>query len=52
MEEEVLKEIMKECNISKRKAEELLKASLYYGDTYNEAVKNIKKLSVLKKIAI
>lgn len=43
MEEEVLREIMKECNIGKRKAEELLKVSLFYGDTYKEAVENIKK---------
>lgn len=43
MEEEIVREIMKECNISKRKAEELLKVSLFYGDTYMKAVENIKK---------
>lgn len=48
MEEEVLKEIMKECGVSKRKAEELLKVSLFYGDTYNEAKESIKNFYLHK----
>lgn len=43
MEKEFVEEIMRECKISKRKAEEMLKVSVFYGDTYNEAKENIKK---------
>ncbi len=41
MEEKILKEIMNECKISKRKVEELIKFSLFCGDTYEEAKINI-----------
>ena len=43
MEKEILEEIVKECKISRRKAEELLKISLFYGDSYEETKSNIKK---------
>lgn len=42
IEEKVVEKIIKKCNISRRKAQELLKISLFYGDTYKEALKNIK----------
>lgn len=42
MEKEILEEIVKECKISRRKAEELLKVSLFYGNSYEEAKNNIK----------
>lgn len=43
MKDEIIEEIMRECNISKRKAEEMLKVSLFYGDTYKEAKESIKE---------
>lgn len=48
MEEEIVREIMKECNISKRKAEEMLKVSLFYGDTYSNAKECIKEFYLSK----
>lgn len=42
MEKEILEEIVKECKISRRKAEELLKVSLFCGDSYSEAKECIK----------
>ena len=46
--DKICKKIMEECGISKRKAEELLKASLFYGDTYDEAKENIKSFYLSK----
>ena len=43
MEEEIVKEIMKECNISKRKLEELMKINKFYGDSLGETKKYIKE---------
>lgn len=43
MEKEVIKKVMKECSISKRKAEELVKIDLFYGYTIDEAIKHIKE---------
>lgn len=40
-EDKIIREICRECNISKRKSEELLKASLFYGDDIGEAKNNI-----------
>ena len=47
MEEKILKEIMKECKINKRKGEEMLKVCLFYGCSYEEA-KNIIKSFIRK----
>ena len=49
MEEKILKEIMKECKINKRKGEEMLKVCLFYGCSYEEA-KNIIKSFIRKWI--
>lgn len=47
----IVEEICKECNISKRKSEELLKVSLFYGDDIREAKNNIINFMLnLKKI--
>lgn len=43
MKEMIIKEIMKENGISKRKAEELLKISLLYNYNLEEAKNKIKK---------
>lgn len=40
-EEIIVKEICNECSCSKRKSEELLKISLFYGDDIEEAKNNI-----------
>lgn len=40
-EERIVEEICRDCNLSKRKAEELLKISLFYGDDIEEAKNNI-----------
>ena len=38
----VVNDVVKECKISRRKAEEMLKISLFYGDTYDKAKQSIK----------
>lgn len=43
MREVIIKEIMKECSISRREAEELLKISLFYNYNLEEAKNKIKK---------
>lgn len=50
-EERIVEEICNECNSSKRKVEELLKISLFYGDNIKEAKINIINFMLnLKKI--
>lgn len=48
MEKKTIKEIMKVCKMNKRKVEELLKFSLFCGDTYEEAKINICKFYLSK----
>ena len=48
MEKKTINEIMKVCKMNKRKVEELLKFSLFCGDTYEEAKINICKFYLSK----
>lgn len=46
MRRNVVNDVVKECKISKRKAEEMLKISLFYGDTYSEAKESIRNFTL------
>ena len=47
-----LKEIVKECKISQRKAEEMFNISMFYGDTCDEAKENIKNFLIQKNLSL